>query len=189
MIILPFHKHQRIDGHLETTRADLRHVNRRVLQHAPCSVGILVDRGFGGASHVSASNVDFKVTILFLGGHDDRKALAYGMHMAEHPGINLLVVRFLVDPEVARGSITLDMDQTYSTEAQSKDEELLTDLKHKLSKNSSIKYEEKLVKDAAGTTELIRAYNRCNLFLVGRISEGEVAAALDKKRSRIRSFR
>ncbi|KAH0644412.1 hypothetical protein KY284_032296 [Solanum tuberosum] len=181
MIILPFHKHQRIDGHLETTRADLRHVNRRVLQHAPCSVGILVDRGFGGASHVSASNVDFKVTILFFRGHDDCEALAYGMHMAEHPGINLLVVRFLVDPEVAGGSVTLDMDQTYSTEAQSKDEELLTDLKHKLSKNSSIKYEEKLVKDAAETTELIRAYNRCNLFLVGRISEGEVAAALDKK--------
>ncbi|KAK4721536.1 hypothetical protein R3W88_011769 [Solanum pinnatisectum] len=74
------------------------------------------------------------------------------MHMAEYPGINLLVVRFLVDPEVARGSVTLDMDQTYSTEAQSKDEELLTNLKHKLSKNNSIKYEEKLVKDAAGTT-------------------------------------
>ncbi|TMW93660.1 hypothetical protein EJD97_011328 [Solanum chilense] len=162
MIILPFHKHQRIDGHLETTRADLRDVNRRVLQHAPCSVGILVDRGLGGASQVSASNVDFKVTILFFGGHDDREALAY------------------VDPEVAGGSVTLDMDQTYSPEAQSKDEELLNDLKHKLSKNSSIKYEEKLVKDAAGTTELIRAYNRCNLFLVGRISEGEVAAALDK---------
>lgn len=102
------------------------------------------------------------------------------LHMAEHPGINLLVVRFLVDPEVAGRSVTLDIDQTYSPEAQSKDEELLNDLKHRLPKNSSIKYEEKLVKDAAGTTELIRAYNRCNLFLVGRISEGEVAAALDQ---------
>ncbi|XP_055821849.1 cation/H(+) antiporter 18-like [Solanum dulcamara] len=181
MIILPFHKHQRIDGHLETTRADLRHVNRRVLQHAPCSVGILVDRGFGGASHVSASNVDFKVTILFFGGDDDREALAYGMRMAEHPGINLLVVRFLVDPKVGGGSVTLDMDQTYIPEAQSKDEELLNGLKHKISMNSSIKYEEKLVKDAAGTTESIRAYNRCNLFIVGRMSEGEVAAALDIK--------
>ncbi|XP_059308789.1 cation/H(+) antiporter 18-like [Lycium ferocissimum] len=182
MIILPFHKHQRIDGHLETTRADLRHVNRRVLQHAPCSVGILVDRGLGGASHVSASNVDFKVTVLFFGGHDDREALAYGTRMAEHPGINLLVVRFLVDPEVVGGSVKLDMDKTHSPdEGQSKDEELLTDLKHKTSNNGSINYEEKLVKDAAGTTELIRAYNRCNLFLVGRMSEGQVVAALDKK--------
>uniref|UniRef100_A0A0V0H8Q1 Putative ovule protein n=1 Tax=Solanum chacoense TaxID=4108 RepID=A0A0V0H8Q1_SOLCH len=101
--------------------------------------------------------------------------------MAEHPGINLLVVRFLVDPEVAGGSVTLDMDQTHSPEAQSKDEELLTDLKHKISKNDSIKYEEKLVKDATGTTELIRAYKRCNLFLVGRMSEGQVVLALDKK--------
>ncbi|KAK6791616.1 hypothetical protein RDI58_010697 [Solanum bulbocastanum] len=123
----------------------------KVLQHAPYSVGILVDGEFDGASHVSVSNVDFKVIIVFFGGYDDREALAYGMHMAEYPGINLLVVRFLVDPEVAGGSVMLDMDQTYSTEAQSKDEELLTDLKHKLSKNNSIKYEEKLVKDAAGT--------------------------------------
>ncbi|KAH0646510.1 hypothetical protein KY284_034394 [Solanum tuberosum] len=181
MIILPFHKRQRIDGHLETTRDGLRHVNRRVLQYAPCSVGILVDRGLGGASHVSASNVDFQVTILFFGGHDDRETLAYGTRMAEHPGINLLVVRFLVDPEVAERSVTLDIDQTYSPEAQSKDEELLTDLKHKISKNDSIKYEEKLVKDAARTRELIRAYKRCNLFLVGRMSEGQVVLALDKK--------
>ncbi|KAM3271072.1 hypothetical protein P3S67_029275 [Capsicum chacoense] len=181
MIILPFHKHQRIDGHLETTRADLRHLNRRVLQQAPCSVGILVDRGLGGPSHVHASNVDFKVTILFFGGHDDREALAYGTRMAEHPGINLLVVHFLLDPEVAGASVKLDIDQTYSPEAQSEDEEMLTDLKHKISTNSSIKYEEKFVKDAAGTTESIRAYNRCNLFLVGRMSEGQVVAALHKQ--------
>lgn len=181
MIIQPYHKHQRIDGHLETTRADPRHVNGRVLKHAPCSVGILVDKGFGGASHVSASNVDVKVTVLFFGGHDDREALAYGMRMAEHPGINLLVVRFLLDPEVAGGSVALDMDQTYNPKAQSKDEELLNDLKHKISINNSIKYEEKFVKDAVGTAELIHAYNRCNLFLVGRVSEGQVAAALDRK--------
>lgn len=29
MIILPFHKHQRLDGQLETTRAEFRNVNRR----------------------------------------------------------------------------------------------------------------------------------------------------------------
>ncbi|KAI3468652.1 hypothetical protein Pfo_025315 [Paulownia fortunei] len=67
MIILPFHKHQRLDGHLETTRAELRHVNRRVLEHAPCSVGILVDRGLGGTSHIAAHNVDYTVTTFFFG--------------------------------------------------------------------------------------------------------------------------
>ncbi|KAF3616220.1 hypothetical protein FXO37_35164 [Capsicum annuum] len=105
MIILPFHKHPRLDGHLETTRTDLRRVNRRVVHHAPCSVGILVDRGLGGASHVSSSNVDFSVTALFFAGHDDREALAYGVRIAEHPGISLVVVQFIVDPEVNGTSV------------------------------------------------------------------------------------
>ncbi|GFZ16435.1 cation/H+ exchanger 18 [Actinidia rufa] len=71
IIILPFHKHQRLDGQLETTRTDFRNVNRRVLEHAPCSVGILVDRGFGGTTQVSASNVDSVITVVFFGGPDD----------------------------------------------------------------------------------------------------------------------
>ncbi|KAL2516690.1 Cation/H(+) antiporter 18 [Abeliophyllum distichum] len=124
MIILPFHKHMRLDGHLETTRADLRYVNRRVLEHAPCSVGILVDRGLGGTSHVSASNVNYTITVVFFGGHDDREALSYGALMAEHPGINLKRCSFHVD--------------------------------------------------------MIRAHNRCNLFLVGRMPEGQLVAALNK---------
>ncbi|KAJ6703511.1 CATION/H + ANTIPORTER [Salix viminalis] len=45
-IILPFHKHQRLDGTFETTRTEFHSVNMRVLENAQCSVGILVDRGF-----------------------------------------------------------------------------------------------------------------------------------------------
>ncbi|XVF51387.1 hypothetical protein PTKIN_Ptkin04bG0181100 [Pterospermum kingtungense] len=85
MIILPFHKHQRVDGTFETTRTEYHCVNKRVLEHAPCSVGILVDRGLGGTTYVSASNVSSSITLLFFGGHDDREALAYGARMAEHP--------------------------------------------------------------------------------------------------------
>ncbi|RVX04121.1 Cation/H(+) antiporter 18 [Vitis vinifera] len=44
IIILPFHKHQRFDGTLETSRSEFGVVNRKVLEHARCSVGILVDR-------------------------------------------------------------------------------------------------------------------------------------------------
>ncbi|GFS34107.1 cation/H+ exchanger 19 [Actinidia rufa] len=71
IIILPFHKHQRLDGQLETTRTDFRHVNRLVLEHALCSVGILVDRGRSGTTHIFASNVDLVITVLFFGGPDD----------------------------------------------------------------------------------------------------------------------
>lgn len=180
MIILPFHKHQRLDGHFETTRSDLRNVNRKVLQQAPCSVGILVDRGLGGASHVPASNVDFTITILFFGGHDDREALAYGLRMAEHPGITLVVARFVIDPAVAGSSVKLDMNQNSSPEVQHEDEAVISSLKEKISNDGSIKYEEKTVKDAKELIEGTKPYSKCNLFLVGRMPEGQVVASLNK---------
>jgi len=182
MIILPFHKHQRLDGRLETTRADLRHVNRRVLEHAPCSVGILVDRGLGGTSHVSASNVEYTVAVFFFGGHDDREALSYGARMAEHPGINLNVVRFTTDPKVAGETVRLDINYQNRPEARSEDEEVLAEFKEKVSKDSSIKFEEKTIKDAQETIDVIRSYSRCNLFLVGRMPEGQLLAAFNRRR-------
>lgn len=181
MIILPFHKHQRLDGQLETTRADFRHVNRKVLELAPCSVGILVDRGLGGPTHIAASNVNFAMTVLFFGGHDDHEALAYGAWMAEHPGITLTIVRFLLQPKVLGEIVSINMDDVPSAEESNFDEEILEPYKKNVSKDSSITYQERVVSNAAETTEAIREYNRCNLFLVGRMPEGELAAALKTK--------
>ncbi|KAK6158311.1 hypothetical protein DH2020_005625 [Rehmannia glutinosa] len=180
MIILPFHKHQRVDGHLETTRSELRHVNRRVLEHAPCSVGILVDRGLGGTAHVSASNVDSTITALFFGGPDDREAVSYGALMAEHPGIHLNVVRFVVDLKLNGESVFVDIDDRYGPEARSNDEEFISEFKDKISKDGSIKFEESVIGNADEAVEVIRKYNRCNLFVVGRIRRF-IGATLNKK--------
>ncbi|KAG8382178.1 hypothetical protein BUALT_Bualt05G0049700 [Buddleja alternifolia] len=180
IIILPFHKHQRLDGHLETTRADLRHVNRRVLVHAPCSVGILVDRGLGGTSHVSASNVDYTITAFFFGGYDDHEALSYGALMAEHTGIRLNAVRFIVDPTVVGDSIRLNINGNDLAESGS-DDEFLTEFKEKVYEDGSIKYEEIVVRNVGETVDVIRRHNRCNLFIVGRMPEGQLVAGLNKK--------
>ncbi|PQM34416.1 cation/H(+) antiporter 19 [Prunus yedoensis var. nudiflora] len=98
MILLPFHKHQRLDGTMESLGNSFRSVNERVLRHAPCSVGILVDRGLGGTAQVSASDVSYNVVVAFFGGKDDREALAYGMRLAEHPGIVMTLVKFVAPP-------------------------------------------------------------------------------------------
>ncbi|KAL0371881.1 UNVERIFIED_CONTAM: Cation/H(+) antiporter 18 [Sesamum calycinum] len=180
MIILPYHKHQRLDGHLETTRADLRYVNRRVLEHSPCSVGILIDRGLGGKSHISASNVDYTVTALFFGGHDDREALSYGALMAEHTGINLNAIRFVVDAKLVGESVQLEINDQHGPEV-TPDEEFLAEFKQKVSQDGSIKYEEIVVSNAAETVDAINKYNRCNLFVIGRMPEGQLVAALNKK--------
>lgn len=179
IIILPFHKHQRLDGSLETTRTDFRGVNLKVLKHATCSVGIFVDRGLGGTTHISASNVSYSITVLFFGGHDDREALAYGVRMAEHPGIRLTVIRFSVTPETIEEIVRVETDGDPATNLVSKDDEFLTEFNEIHSKDSSITYEEKFVRNVVETVGIIRELNRCNLFLVGRMPEGELALALN----------
>ncbi|CAN0910403.1 Cation/H(+) antiporter 18 [Linum grandiflorum] len=183
MIILPFHKHQRLDGTLETTRTEFRHVNRKVLERAPCSVAILVDRGFGGSTHVAASNVSSSITVLFFGGKDDREALAYGARMAEHPGISLTVIRYVASPESGGEIVTVDLNDgsdSFGATGMS-DEEYLAEFRKRSSGDGSIRYEEKVVKNPVETAESIRGFSKCNLFLVGRSPEGPVAACLGGK--------
>ncbi|XP_062026689.1 cation/H(+) antiporter 18-like [Rosa rugosa] len=181
MIILPFHKHQRLDGSFETTRSEYRLINQQVLQNAPCSVGIIVDRGLGGSSHVSASNVDSVFTVLFFGGSDDREALAYGIRMAEHPGINLNIVHFLPSPELQGEIVRVDVNDGSNPSAGPEEDKFIAELKQKISNYSSIKYEERVVGSAAETTESIREFSQCNLILVGRRPQGQIAAALNVK--------
>ncbi|XVE57988.1 hypothetical protein DITRI_Ditri04bG0133800 [Diplodiscus trichospermus] len=180
IIILPFHKHQRVDGSLETTRTGFRWVNQRVLEHAPCSVGILVDRGLGGTTHVSASNVSYLITVLFFGGRDDREALAYGARMAEHPGISLNVIRFVLKPETIGEIARVDMQENSSLRSMSLDEEFLSKFNQKISNDGSVRYEEKAVRNATETITTIHGAGRCNLILVGRMPDGELALALKR---------
>ncbi|KAJ4711971.1 Cation/H(+) antiporter like [Melia azedarach] len=180
IIILPFHKHQRLDGSLEVTRSDFRWVNQRVLEHAPCSVGIFIDRGLGGSTQVSASNVSYSITVLFFGGRDDRKALSYGARMAEHPGINLMVIRFLVGPETAGNIVSVDMGSNSSSQLRSADEEVLSEFKLKVEQDCSLRYEERVVRNTEETIAIIREVSRCNLLLVGRMPVGELALALNR---------
>ncbi|XP_037447940.1 cation/H(+) antiporter 20-like [Triticum dicoccoides] len=103
LIVLPFHKRQhagRGHGHgggdeVENLGPEWRAVNRRILREAPCSVAVLVDRSFGGGEQVSSEQVAHGVCVLFFGGPDDREALELAGRMAEHPGVQLTVVRFL----------------------------------------------------------------------------------------------
>ncbi|KAF5175685.1 Cation/H(+) antiporter [Thalictrum thalictroides] len=173
MVILPYHKEQRLDGTLETTRADFRGVNQRVLEHAPCSVGILVDRGLGGNSHVSASEFSSTVTVLYFGGRDDNEALAYGARMAEHPGINLAVVHFVMDSAPVEDIVTIDVgnkDDTVDT--------FLAEFQQKIVNDGSISYVKRIVRNVQEITAVVQEFSRCNIFLVGRNPEGLVASAL-----------
>ncbi|XP_010931514.1 cation/H(+) antiporter 15-like [Elaeis guineensis] len=91
-IVLPFHMHQTVDGGMEVDHRAIRGVNEAILTGAPCSIGILVDRGLGASGHRESR---YRVAVLFFGGPDDREALAFAARMVGHPRINLTVVRFV----------------------------------------------------------------------------------------------
>lgn len=97
LLILPFHKHQASDGLLDHGKAAYRSVNQHILDYAPCSVAIVVNRGLGEQDQIPPGQVDHFALVLFFGGPDDREALSLGCRMAEHPGVKLKIVRFLPD--------------------------------------------------------------------------------------------
>ncbi|RZC60603.1 hypothetical protein C5167_022373 [Papaver somniferum] len=100
LIILPYHRNQRKDGKMGNIHHGFRHVNRKVFRHPPCSVAVLVDRGFGKAL-AEESSMKLQVAVLFIGGKDDREALAYATRITQHSGVDLTAVRFLQDEEKA----------------------------------------------------------------------------------------
>ncbi|KAI3919261.1 hypothetical protein MKW98_030397 [Papaver atlanticum] len=102
LIILPYHRNQRKDGKMGNIHHGFRHVNRKVFRHPPCSVAVLVDRGFGKTlAQGSSTSMKLQVAVLFIGGKDDREALAYAARITQHPGVDLTAVRFLQDEEKA----------------------------------------------------------------------------------------
>ncbi|XP_058005161.1 cation/H(+) antiporter 2 isoform X2 [Hevea brasiliensis] len=94
IVFLTFHKHQRLDRKLEPGKEGIRVTNQKLLRHAPCSVGIFVDRGQTGF-HLPTSESVQNVATLFFGGPDDREALACSKRIASHPHINFSLIRFI----------------------------------------------------------------------------------------------
>lgn len=107
IIVLPFHKHLRIDGKLENDES-LRITNQKILRHAPCSVAVLIDRRrTSNASHVAGSESLQQVATLFFGGPDDREALGLSKRLSTHHHMNLTIIRFI---PTSRKEVNLGID-------------------------------------------------------------------------------
>uniref|UniRef100_A0ACD5TQM1 Uncharacterized protein n=1 Tax=Avena sativa TaxID=4498 RepID=A0ACD5TQM1_AVESA len=107
LILVPFHKEERYDGRMVCRSDDRRELNQRILQRAPCTVGVLVERTIaerqstateGGHSRSADDPAaeTHNVVAVFLGGPDDREAVAYATRPAAHPSVSVMVSRFLL---------------------------------------------------------------------------------------------
>ncbi|TKY56382.1 Cation/H(+) antiporter 4 [Spatholobus suberectus] len=85
IIILPFHRKWSIDGKIEHEDKTIRSLNCKVMEKAPCSVGILVSR------FVHQRDSPLRLAMIFLGGNDDREALCLANRAAKDSSVNLVV--------------------------------------------------------------------------------------------------
>ncbi|KAI3873600.1 hypothetical protein MKX03_035371 [Papaver bracteatum] len=145
LVIIPFGE---LDEH------PYRIVNRSVLGKAPCSVGILFDHKNSSSAVIDVSVCLHNVAMIFIGGPDDREALAYSMRMADHPNLNLSVFRFT---------------HIKSNKKTKKDDELVSDLWDKIMNTENIFYKEEEVTDCADTTSKIKCLeNSYDFIITGR---------------------
>ncbi|CAM8906812.1 unnamed protein product [Rhodiola kirilowii] len=180
IIILSFHKHQRIDGRMESEKKEgIRTTNQKILRHAPCSVAILVDKG-GTAGSLQVPVQDFvqHVATLFFGGPDDREALAYSRRIGMHPHVNLTVIRFVHAPSRERDSAinikTTKDDEDFmsiSTDAneQDIDNAFISDFFNRYVISGQIGFIEKYVNHGADTVTVLKDMgDMYSLFIVGK---------------------
>lgn len=188
VVILPFHKHQRIDGKMESGKEGIRTTNQKVLRHAPCSVGILVDRiqtGFLSFSHLLVSDHVQHVATLFFGGPDDREALAWSRRMITHSRINLTVIRFVLatavnDVNAAAGTSSSVSDDgvlmalpSLRTTSSETDNTFLADFYDRHVSTGQVGYVEKQVKNGEETVAELRDIgDMYSLFIVGKGGRG-----------------
>ncbi|KAK7271569.1 hypothetical protein RJT34_27586 [Clitoria ternatea] len=180
LIILPFHRSQRKDGTLDDGNPGFRYVNRKVLRSAPCSVGILVDRGIGSVEKISRCQVAVEVAVIFIGGKDDREALAYASRVAQHPGVKLTVIRFLVDSSVESSKLVGYHVILPEQENEMRlDDECFAQFYERNVIGGRISYQEKHLADAAETFSTLRSFEgQYSLVIVGR--EGGVNSILTR---------
>lgn len=189
IILIPFHKHQRIDGKLESGKEGIRTTNQKVLRHAPCTVGIIVERGLTRVpafSQLIATDGIQNVATLFFGGSDDREAIAWSIRIAQHSRINLTIIRFLLsslpqnEPEMdesERKDILMSLSGQETVNEV--DNTFMVDFYNRYVTSGKIGYVEKFVNNGAQTVEALKEIgDMYSLFIVGKGGRGHCSLTI-----------
>ncbi|KAL0539702.1 hypothetical protein IC582_023918 [Cucumis melo] len=158
--ILPFHKQWAIDGTIEKVNRPIQNMNLQILEMAPCSIGILVDRGvLTKQISVLTARTPYHIAVLFVGGPDDAESLALGARMAKHHMVDLTVIRFL-------------LFGAENSKNRKHDTELIHEYRQANLGNEHFVVVEEMVRDGSGLAASIRGMEDCfDLIIAGRRHE------------------
>ncbi|XP_073310125.1 cation/H(+) antiporter 15-like isoform X1 [Primulina huaijiensis] len=170
LVIIPFHR--RFNSTAESSSLGIKMMNDKVLQMVPCTTAIVVDRAptiisssaTTGAPPSSHGDL-FGVAVFFIGGPDDREALAIGSRMAAEINIHLTIYRLILRDE----AISIDIEDTNMEKKL--DNEVMSEIlaKSRYDSDQRVSYVEEVVRDGTGTVALIRSIeNEHETIIVGR---------------------
>lgn len=169
LILLPFHVQWAEDGKLEGEDFKLRNLNKAVMERAPCSVGILINRGnLSSAVAISTTNSFvasyFNIAMLYFGGGDDREATLLSLRMMSgSANTTLTVIHFKTV------SSDDDDDDEGDGDCDGADMELLKKVEEEEKGNRRLRYMQEVVKDGPETALILRSIvNEYDLMVVGR---------------------
>ncbi|KAL9658917.1 hypothetical protein QQ045_028282 [Rhodiola kirilowii] len=159
LVIIPFHKKYFNHGDFMSSKKNIKTLNNNLLEKAPCSVAILVDKGLLSSSRpVLNSWSAFRVAVLFFGGCDDREALAIAMRAAAHENVHLTMIRLVENGNVSSDNL---MDKKL-------DNAMLSEFRDNVKGNQKVKYIEEVVMDGSGTIAVVRSMEEAfELIIVG----------------------
>ncbi|RHN45732.1 putative cation/H+ exchanger [Medicago truncatula] len=143
IIILPFHLRWSEDGSVESADETTRSLNTKVLERAPCSVAILVNRGH--SSPFNHNENSKQIAMIFLGGSDDREALCLAKRTIKEDTYHLVVYHLVS---------TIKNDEFTSWDVML-DDELLKGVKGVYGSVDNVTYEKVEVENTSDTTEFI----------------------------------
>jgi len=165
-IIIPYPENDNVHlvGH---TAASIRKMNASFQAHVPCTLGILVDKH----SRLGASaNVFFNVGIFFIGGPDDREALALGIRMSERAKTRVSLFRFVVNNREYGSKIVLTKEEREQEEEDMMmDEGLIDEFKSMKYGNGNVSWFEIVVEDGVEVLDAVHSLEgNYDLVMVGR---------------------
>ncbi|KAM7272341.1 hypothetical protein ACFE04_027004 [Oxalis oulophora] len=154
-IIIPFHRRWYINGSIESDDHTIMALNWSVFERAPCSVGVLVDRGH--IRRPTSTKSTENILMVFLGGVDDREALTFANRMAQDSRVKLTVLYIHTS--------THNYVENLRSWERLLDFEVLKSVKD----NVHVDYVEKEVNDGHVTATMLREMvNDYQLVIVGR---------------------
>ncbi|KAK3019501.1 hypothetical protein RJ639_003173 [Escallonia herrerae] len=157
IVIVPFHKVWAIDGSIGSVNRAIQGMDLKVLEVAPCSVGVLIDRGILTGSLSILNNLSvYHVAVIYIGGVDDVESLAYGARMARHQNVTLTLIRFL-------------LFRCDNGRERKLDNDLIDEVRLANTGNPRFVYQEEVVRDGVGLAASLRGLeDGFDLMTVGR---------------------